>query len=996
MIISILQDREGHLWFGGAGLSRYDGEKWTTFTTKDGLAHDSVWGILQDREGSLWIGTQRGGVSRFDGRTFTNYTTKDGLAHNGVVKILQDREGMFWFGTYGGGVSQYDGQTLTAFTDEDGLAENSVIPMFQERAGNLWIGTYMSGISRYDGQTWTTFTTQDGLVFNWVRSIFQDREGTLWFGTMQGVSRYDGQTWTTFTPEDGMSGGSVLSILQDREGMLWFGTNGGVSRYDGQTWATLTARDGLVDKQVQSIFQDQEGYLWFGTGSGGVSRYDGKEFVTFTTNDGLADNRVLSIFQDREGVFWFGTPGGVNRYDGQTWTTFTTKDGLAHNGVGPILQDREGHLWFGTGGGGVSRYDGQTFQTLTRQDGLASGVVNSILQDRAGMLWFGTSGGLTRYRSPAPSPPPVFVDAVVADRRYEKISDLSIPSSVKLTTFEFHGTSFKTRPEAMVYRYRLKGYDKDWKNTHARRVEYHDLPRGTYTFEVQAVDRDLVYSKSPATVTLRVHLPYERIGLLSALGVALALVAWQTARVVVRDRRLRQSNEDMRREMEERQRAEEERQRAEEERMQLDERLQQVRYLYRLREALGTARSSDEVFQRAGQALMEVLSPSPSAGVLIEHDGQEWRFGETENVECRMSNVEMENPNDPNSKFEVRNSKSGGARYERGLSWGGKQRGSLSLFCGVELSESQERTLLDETAGQIAGVLEAQELEMQLLHSARLVSLGQMAAGVAHELNQPLDVISTVAGDVSLRLAEDLDLSPKELKAMMGEVLGMVERMAGTVEHLRIFSRDKSGEPGVLFDVNEVVQSSLKLIGTQLKSHGVVLQLDLADGLPFVSGHPHQMEQVLLNLLRNACDALDEKTGYRESGTVDRPPLLSPRERGEDNSLPTRGEGRGGGRITDHESRGWEKEIWVRTRCEANGGVWVVVEVEDNGAGMDESVRARLFEPFFTTKPADRGTGLGLSISYAMVRDHGGQITCESRRGEGTMFRVTLPASEEA
>jgi signal transduction histidine kinase len=72
----------------------------------------------------------------------------------------------------------------------------------------------------------------------------------------------------------------------------------------------------------------------------------------------------------------------------------------------------------------------------------------------------------------------------------------------------------------------------------------------------------------------------------------------------------------------------------------------------------------------------------------------------------------------------------------------------------------------------------------------------------------------------------------------------------------------------------------------------------------------------------------------------------------------------------------------------------VVAEVEDNGVGMDESVRARLFEPFFTTKPADRGTGLGLSISYAIVRDHGGQIACESRKGEGTVFRVRLPVSE--
>ena len=102
--------------------------------------------------------------------------------------------------------------------------------------------------------------------------------------------------------------------------------------------------------------------------------------------------------------------------------------------------------------------------------------------------------------------------------------------------------SFKTRPDGMVYRYRLNGYDKDWRTTHAWRVEYQNLPRGSYTFEVQAVDRDLVYSEKPATVALRVHAPYMLIGLWSALSVAVALVAWQTARVVRRDRRLREAN----------------------------------------------------------------------------------------------------------------------------------------------------------------------------------------------------------------------------------------------------------------------------------------------------------------------------------------------------------------------------------------------------------------------------------------------------------------------
>jgi ligand-binding sensor domain-containing protein/signal transduction histidine kinase len=526
---SVFQDQEGVLWFGtGNGVSRYDGNTWTTFTTKDGLADNQVQSIFQDREGVLWLSTM-GGVSRYDGKTrstrstssgqagsgqaWTTFTTEDGLASNQVSSMLQDREGQFWFGTVGG-ASRYDGKTFTIFTAKDGLANNTVQSILQDRNGYLWFSTLGGGVSRYGGNTWTAFTTENGLLNDQVWAIFQDREGNLWFSDWSGgVSRYDGETFVAFTTQDGLPGNTVRAILQDREGNLWFGTvSGGVSRYDGKTWMTFTTKDGLASNHVLSIIQDREGNLWFGTRGSGVSRYDGKTWMTFTTKDGLASNEVFSILQDQEGNLWFGTlGGGVSRYGGKNhsagsgpaFTTFTAEDGLANNTVWSMLQDRDGHLWFGTVGG-VSRYNGQVFQTMTRQDGLTGNWVRAIFQDRDRYIWFATTNGVTRYCTPASSPPPVFIDAVVADRRYEGVTELEISSVARLTAFEFHGRSFKTRPEQMVYRYRLKGHEEAWRNTRERRVEYEDLPVGEYTFEVVAVDRDLVYSKQPATVRLTV------------------------------------------------------------------------------------------------------------------------------------------------------------------------------------------------------------------------------------------------------------------------------------------------------------------------------------------------------------------------------------------------------------------------------------------------------------------------------------------------------------
>ncbi len=520
-VFSIFQDRDGILWFGtNGGASRYDGQRFATLTTNDGLADNVVRSVCQDREGLLWFCTH-GGVNCYDGQKFTTFTSQNGLADSVVRSVCQDREGHLWFGTMGGGVSRYDQQRFITFTTDDGLAGNWVRSILQDRKGHLWFGICGGGVCRYDGETFSTFSTQDGLLDVGVRSILQDRKGHLWVGAEIGLSRYDGENWINYTPEDGLPENPVFSIFQDREENLWIGMMSGVCRYDGQHFTTYTTDDGLASNDVRTLYQDSEGTLWAGT-EGGISRYDGQTWTTVTTQDGLSTNRTWVIFQDREENLWFGTVGdGVCRYDGQTWTSVTTQDGLAHNVVTSIFQDRDGHLWFGTDGG-ISRYDGQVFQTLTDQDGLPGNSVWSVFQDRDGYIWIGTANGVTRYHRPTPSPPSVVIDGVVADQRYEGTTALEIPSSVGLTAFEFHGVSFKTRPEAVVYQYRLEGYEADWKTTDSGRTEYLDLPPGDYTFHVRAIDRDLNYS-DPVTVRLAVVLDPRIQALTEALSESGAL-----------------------------------------------------------------------------------------------------------------------------------------------------------------------------------------------------------------------------------------------------------------------------------------------------------------------------------------------------------------------------------------------------------------------------------------------------------------------------------------
>lgn len=550
----VVEDRAGDLWFGhwGSGVSRYDGRVFTTYTAADGLTSDFVFCAAEDRAGDLWFGTGGRGVSRYDGRRFTTFTAADGLANNRVTSMAVDPAGNVWFGHSGGGVSRYDGARFTVFTAADGLAQNWVHAVAPDRQGNMWFGTEWGGASCYDGQRFRTFTTADGLTDDWVESIFADLDGQVWLGTKQGgVCRRDAEGFTCFTIEDGLADKWVRTILEDREGGVWFGTqSGGVSRYGGAYFTCFTMEEGLADNWVRGVVEDGAGDLWFGT-EDGLSRYDGSGFTTFSVEDGLGKGggnyRVVALYRDRAGNLWFGTEGGgVSRYDGTRLTTFTTADGLGGDRVSAIEEDRAGNLWFGTEGGGVSRYDGRVFQNLLKEDGLAHNTVRALRQAADGSIWIATMGGVSRYR-PRRTPPPIHLRDVVADRRHGPVDAIELTVLQKYLAFEFLGRSFKTRPRAMVYQYRLEGYDDGWRTTRSERVEYQDLPVGEYTFEVQAVDRDLTYSEEPATVRVAIHPPYGQLGLLGLLGMALIVAVVATTKTVKshreRDRALGEKNQ---------------------------------------------------------------------------------------------------------------------------------------------------------------------------------------------------------------------------------------------------------------------------------------------------------------------------------------------------------------------------------------------------------------------------------------------------------------------
>lgn len=261
-------------------------------------------------------------------------------------------------------------------------------------------------------------------------------------------------------------------------------------------------------------------------------------------------------------------------------------------------------------------------------------------------------------------------------------------------------------------------------------------------------------------------------------------------------------------------------------------------------------------------------------------------------------------------------------------------------------------------------VEELDQERAKTIHAAKLASLGDMATGVAHELNQPLTSILFEAEYLKMiaaraKEAADRVLSPvaEELEQTGDNITLDVERCRNIINHLRAFGR-MTGGYATSVSINSVIRDSFILIEERLRHHGIVVALELAPDLPLVLADPNRLEQVFLNLITNAEYALRLMGRRIESDEVER--------------------------------AAYQKRLEITTFAEDE---WVVVVVHDNGCGIRAIDQDRIFEPFFTTKPVGEGVGLGLSISYGIVTQLGGEITFESVENEGATFTLRFPAS---
>ena len=248
-------------------------------------------------------------------------------------------------------------------------------------------------------------------------------------------------------------------------------------------------------------------------------------------------------------------------------------------------------------------------------------------------------------------------------------------------------------------------------------------------------------------------------------------------------------------------------------------------------------------------------------------------------------------------------------------------------------------------------ITEMIEKDAQLIQASKMKTLGEMSAGIAHELNQPLNAIKMGSDYLDMLAERDEPPPTKQLSAVTSEISAQVDRATEIINTLRAFGR-KTHLVRERLDVNRSIRGVMNIVGQQFKLSNVDIDLELGRGLPPILAHDNRLQQVLFNLVTNARDAI----------------------------VAQQTQAPGAGRIT------------IRSAAE-NGSV--LVAVADTGTGISDEAKAKIFEPFFTTKEIGHGMGLGLSISYGIVKDYGGDIRIDSTPGRGTTFTLSFPAARE-
>ncbi len=969
----IFKDSQGLVWVGtyASGLNVFDGKngKFSVYrhdsNDPTSISHNRIWAVTEDRHGNLWVATSRG-LNKFDRETgrfyhfFSEANNPNSLSSNVIRCLFASGYDTLWVGTQNG-LNLLDlssGSIRRVYCGNiSGTQFNtySVTSIYEWQKRDLWIGLG-GGLRYYNLETGETrhFLHQPSDVYSLsedeVRSVFVDRSGTIWIGLRtQGINKIKLRTleFKNFTPV--IAGNLIprdkviLSVIE-KNGYLWLSTLDRVIRWNRQTNEIkyfFNNKEG-IDKRFNLSIRDvyaspnDDDIIWFSANQKiiklNVKTYK-KEIYEVKANkyEDVIISRALSMYEDPYGNMWLADyTGGLIKYDIKNRSIIkqyvhneSDTNSISLNEVWFIYPEDAAHFWVGTGNG-LDYFDAEkeTFKHYRFDENKNIGVrFFTYHASSNGTLWFGTDYGLIRFEPATGKYHKITKPDGLPD---DKISIINEDQNGNLWLGTEHGlVMYNPETKKIVTFDRSDGLlNTEYFSGAGFRNKKGELFFGGMN------GLDYFY---PEKITFNLYDPPVVLTDFKVLNKKVSIGEGALLQKIISNTRhirlsykdyvfsfifaaLDYSNPD------------------------------KIRYAYKL-----DGIDEDWIYTDAGNRYATYTTlPGGSYVFRVKATNSDGLWG-SKQVELHIDIIPP--------IWEM-----GWFKYSvvilivvmvlalfRYRVQKIRERSNELLAINQQLNEQiAERKRAEE---------EKERLQQQLIQSQKMEALGTLAGGVAHDFNNLLTIINGHAELMLLNISND-DKFQRHLRAIHQSGT----RAAELTRQLLAFSRKQMVKPKIL-DINHTIEEMNTLL-RRLITEDIEILTDLKTHIPNIKADPGQIQQIILNIVINARDAINE--------------VKDPDRRK---------------RITIKTDYRYLDEAFVAEHAGSRTGQFVIISILDTGMGINEADKERIFEPFFTTKEKHKGTGLGLATVYGIVKQNEGCIYASNLDGGGSRFDIYWPAS---
>ncbi|MFT7028728.1 MAG: signal transduction histidine kinase/ligand-binding sensor domain-containing protein [Marinoscillum sp.] len=981
----LLQSQDGYIWIGTyTGLHRFDGQNFKIFNAENStIPSTNVLRMGLDSHDDIWVGTLHG-IARFKNGEFDTPEPLKPYRNYSIESMLITQKDEIWFASKSNNLFLYKNDSVHNYSDLFFNQKSTILTIVENSQGDILMGTddsrliqfeangelrdipipsnvnginviYAQNNRLYLGTGVGLYIYENDILsrveeFNntVVITIAEDSRGNLWIGTMQGLFRLKkGEHSVELLDEsNGLTNNIIRDIIISDDGSIWGGTyRSGIFMLSDGAITTYSKNDGLATDVIVSITQIDSSSFLLGNENGELNLVQDGKIKQFVIDKPLPKARLKHLFTDNQGVIWASTYGGLVRIKNEKSHKFSTENGFPDNFIRVTFQDSKGNIWVGTKNSGLIKFIGEDqYKVIGAASGLTSNYVMAIHENDKNQLIVSTISGISIIED----------DEVIKTITVED----GLPSNFTFTTFSDGDVIWIASNDGLI-RYdngNVKVYDVN--NGMPSNIVYDILPDRQNNFwmpsdqSIIKVSRDrlnLIVDSSSLKMKAQQFNRSHGLKNNHCLGGVLSIIDSSGDFWIPTLGGAAFINTG------------------------------NVTY----EEVSANTIVESIVFNNMTHMITDnsFIVPASIDRVYIEYTGINYKNTSNLVFRYRLSPFEKDwvyagnqrraaytNIPPGDYRFEVQTgmedffsgntdfiSISFDASWYQTF-WAKTSFLIISISFGLGLyvwrvrslrginarleSVVNKRTeeLISQKEELSMALKELSEAQDQIIQSEKMASLGVLSAGIAHEINNPLNYIQG-----GITMLEGLDFHNHKDHEQIDELIVLikqgVKRAGNIVSSLNEFShhRNIAKEP---CSPNHFIKNCLSILKNQIRD-GITVFENFSNEDYQIKGNNGQLHQVFLNILTNAIQSI-EKQGY----------------------------------LTIHTFK---------------DNHHMVIEITDTGQGIDPKILSKITEPFFTTKAPGKGTGLGLSIAYNIVKDHNGTIEFKSEVDKGTKVIVKFP-----